>query len=84
MAISAREKAVQTLLKPPAVRYLRRLKISVDSDPGYLRAHREDIGNIITGFLTGAGFQWHRAILEREWSGILDDALALLAAKKRR
>jgi hypothetical protein len=46
-------------------------------------SHREDVANIVIGFLAGSGLQWHREIFEREWPGILRDALARLSAKKR-
>ena len=81
MPTTTKQKAILTLLKPPALRYLRGLKESIDREPGYLQAHRQDIGNIVIGFLTGAGFHWHREIFEREWSGILKEALARLPDK---
>ena len=83
MPTTSKQKAVLTLLKPPAVRYLRRLQESLAGDPGYLQAHRQDIGNIVIGFLTGAGFHWHREIFEREWPEILEEALARLSEQKR-
>jgi hypothetical protein len=78
-----KQEAVLSLLKPPAVVYLRKLKADLDRDPGYLEAHKKDVANIIIGFLAGSGFQWHRDIFDREWRGILEDALARLSAKKR-
>lgn len=79
----ARKKAIQFLLKPPAVRYLRRLRESVEHEPEYLRTHRDDVGNVIIGFLAGSGLQWHREIFDREWEAILRDALRRLPEKKR-
>lgn len=83
MAATARQKAVLTLLKPPAIRYVRTLKKSLERDPGYLESHRVDVGNIITGFLAGAGFHWHKKIFERDWPEILQEALARLSSEKR-
>jgi len=83
MPKTTRQQAVLSLLKPPAVRYLRKLNKSLEEDPNYLTAHREDIGNIIIGFLAGSGFQWHRNIFEREWSDILQAALNRLSSPKR-
>ncbi len=83
MPSPTREKAVQFLLKPPAVRYLRKLKESLEREPDYLRTHHEDVGNVVIGFLAGSGLQWHRAIFEREWDAILRDALRRLPEKKR-
>jgi hypothetical protein len=83
MATAARQKAVLTLLKPPAVRYVRTVKKSLERDPRYLESHRVDVGNIITGFLAGAGFHWHKKIFERYWPGILQEALDRLPSQKR-
>jgi hypothetical protein len=83
MTTIPKQEAVLSLLKPPAAAYLHKLKQNLDRDPGYLEAHKQDVGNIIIGFLAGSGFQWHREIFEREWHGILSDALAQLSAKKR-
>ena len=82
MPTTARQKAILSLLQPPAVRYTRRLKKTLERDPGYLKAHREDVGNIVIGFLAGSGFQWHREIFERDWPGILEEALDRLPTKK--
>ena len=83
MTTIPKQEAVLSLLKPPAVAYLRTLKVDVDRDPSYLEMHKKDVGNIIIGFLAGSGFQWHSEIFERDWPGILSDALAHLSAKKR-
>lgn len=61
----------------------RRLKKTLEHEPDYLTTHREDVANIIIGFLAGSGLQWHREIFEREWLAILRDSLARLSAKKR-
>lgn len=84
MPATAKEKAVLLLLKPPALRYVQRLKESLDRDPHYLESHHEDVGNIIIGFLAGSGFQWHRDIFDREWPDILRQALTRLNKKKGR
>jgi hypothetical protein len=83
MPKTTRQQAVLSLLKPPAVRYIRKLNKSLKEDPNYLTVHREDVGNIIIGFLAGSGFQWHRNIFEREWPEILQAALNKLPSAKR-
>jgi len=83
MPSTAREKAILFLLKPPASRYVHNLKETLDRDPDYLTTNREDVANIIIGFLAGSGLQWHREIFEREWPAILRDALARHSARKR-
>ena len=84
MPTTPREKAVLFLLKPPASRYVRRLKRFLEHEPDYLDAHREDVSNIIIGFLAGSGLQWHREIFEREWPELLNQALARLDKEKGR
>ena len=84
MPATAKEKAILSLLKPPAVRYVQRLKEFLDRDPHYLESHHEDVGNIIIGFLAGSGFHWHRDIFDREWPDILRQSLARLNKKKMR
>ena len=81
--ITTKEQAVASLLKPPAVRYLRSVKAQCDKDPEYLRLHRKDVGNIIHGFLLGSGFHWAQPIFEKEWPDILQEAISLLGKKKR-
>jgi hypothetical protein len=56
----------------------------LEKEPEYLTAHRDDVGNIIIGFLAGSGLQWHREIFEREWPEILRQALARLDKGKGR
>ncbi len=80
--MDAKEKAIEYLLKPPAIQYIRALEALTKKDPDYVNSNREDIGNIIRGFLGGAGFHWHPEIFEKEWPDILQKALARLASKK--
>ncbi len=81
--MNAKEKAVEHLLKPPAIQYVRSLGKLTQSDPDYVNANREDVGNIIRGFLAGGGFHWDEAIFEKEWPEILEQALSRLATKKK-
>ena len=78
---NTREKAVQRLLSPPAIDYVRSLQKLTKNDPEYIRSNREDVSNIIHGFLVGGGFHWHRDIFEKEWPDILQEALARLTSK---
>jgi hypothetical protein len=80
--MNAKEKAVEHLLKPPAIQYVRTLKKLIQKDPDYVNSNRVDIANIIRGFLAGGGFLWHEDIFEKEWPDILREALARLASKK--
>jgi hypothetical protein len=80
--MNTKEKAIEHLLKPPAIKYVRTLKELTKKDPDYVNSNRVDVGNIIRGFLAGAGFLWHEDIFEKEWPDILREALARLASKK--
>jgi len=79
---STKEKAVASLLQPPALRYVRSVKAQCEKDPNYLQTHREDVGNIIHGFLIGAGFFWAEPIFENEWPDILQEAITRLGSGK--
>ena len=80
--MTVKEKAVQHLLKPPAVEYVRLLEAATQKDPEYVNNNRVDVGNIIHGFLAGAGFHWDQEIYDKEWPEILQDALAQLSGNK--
>ena len=80
--MNTKEKAIEYLLKPPAVQYVRSLNELIRKDPGYVDSNRVDVGNIIHGFLVGAGFLWHAEIFEKEWPDILQQALERLASTK--
>jgi len=78
---NTREKAIRRLLSPPAVQYIRSLQKLVNSNPDYIASNREDVSNIIHGFLVGGGFHWHRDIFEKEWPDILQEALTRIARR---
>jgi len=80
---TAKEIAVDRLLKPPAVDYLRTLKTLTTNDPNYVAANRVDIGNILHGFLAGEGIHWAQEIFEREWPEILNEAITQLSEKEQ-
>ena len=80
--MNTKEKAIEQLLKPPAIEYVRSLEELTRKDPEYVNSNREDVGNIIRGFLAGGGFLWDREIFEKEWPDILQETLARLGTKK--
>ncbi len=80
--MNAKERVIDQLLKPPAVEYVRSLMALIQKDPDYVNANRVDVGNIIRGFLDGAGFFWHEEISEKEWPAIVQDAIARLESKE--
>jgi len=79
--LDAKARAIDLLLKPPALDYLRTLRSLTEKDPDYLTSNHVDIGNIIHGFLHGSGLLWDAEIFEKEWLGILQEALDRLASK---
>jgi hypothetical protein len=81
-ALTAKERAVEFLLQPPAIDYVRSLKDSIAKNPQYLEDNRVDIQNILHGFLAGSGVHWAHEIFEREWPGILRDTLDRLDIKE--
>lgn len=80
--MTIKERAVAYLLQPPAVDYLYALQSKIKEDSSYLTSNHADIGNILEGFLSGGGFHWSQDIFEREWPGILQEALHKLEAGK--
>jgi hypothetical protein len=83
LRVNTREKAIEHLLKPPAIEYVRSLEELTRKDPDYVNANRVDVGNIIRGFLAGSGFLWDTAIFEKEWPAILQEALARVSRTKQ-
>ena len=81
--MNTKERAVEHLLKSPAIEYVRSLQKLTAANPEYVNSNREDVGNIIHGFLVGGGFHWDREIFEKEWPEILDEALTRLTRKKK-
>ena len=80
--MNTREKAVEHLLKSPAIQYVRKLEALTQSNPDYINSNKEDVGNIVRGFLAGGGFHWDGEIFEKEWPDILQEAMARTAGKK--
>ncbi|HEY6953472.1 MAG TPA: hypothetical protein VI758_13785 [Bacteroidota bacterium] len=78
--MDTKEKAIELLLKPPAVQYIRSINKRIQENPDYVNVNRVDVGNIIHGFLVGGGILWHVEIFEKEWPEILKEALARLSS----
>jgi hypothetical protein len=81
--MTTKQRAVAYLLQQPAVEYLHTLQAQIKADPTYLSSNHEDVGNILQGFLSGGGFHWAKEIFEREWPGILEEALTRLETLDR-
>lgn len=82
VTVNIKEKAVEYLLKSPAIQYVRSIEKLTQADPDYVNSNREDVGNIVGGFLAGGGFHWDAEIFEKEWPDILQEAMARLGGKK--
>jgi hypothetical protein len=77
-----KEKAILFLLGPVAIDYIRAIRAVIEKDPEYVEKNREDVGNIVHGFLSGAGFFWTQEIFDSEWPDILQQAIARLSLKE--
>lgn len=71
-------KAVNALLKQPALCYLRTLRRLTDEDPDYLIFHEPYVRLRIRAFLHHEGIFWDVDTLEREFRRVLADSMTIL------
>ncbi|MGB2868869.1 MAG: hypothetical protein WBD36_10485 [Bacteroidota bacterium] len=77
-AISESEKVVISLLRPPALGYVRELRRSLDKDPEYLMFHSLSVGLNIRRYLADLGIHWEDEIFQREWQEVVRKAVIYL------
>jgi len=77
------QKAVITLLKPPALDYIRKLRRELDHDPDHLNSHRHTIGPKVQEFLASAGIYWDQKVLEGEFLQIVSQAIIQLKSVEK-
>lgn len=65
------EKAVQTLLKPPHVYYLKELHATAQSDPTYIFNNESTVCTDVQQILVKEGVQWKPDFLARHWQRVL-------------
>ncbi|GJQ21526.1 MAG: hypothetical protein HBSIN02_18810 [Bacteroidia bacterium] len=74
------EKAVQVLLKPPHVYYLRELNAAARTDPAYIFNNEATVCTDIQQILAREGIQWKPDFLKRQWQKVLGIAMHRLKA----
>ena len=79
----ADEKTVMTLLKMPALSYIRDLRRTLDADPRYLSNNSEGVRTKVTEFLSSGGVYWDKEIFDREWERIVREAVIRLRSVER-
>lgn len=75
------EKAVQTLLKPPHVYYLKELHAAVQEDASYIFNNESTVGENVQTILVNEGVQVKPEELKREWAKILGIAMHRIEEK---
>lgn len=74
------EKAVQTLLKPPNVYYLKEIREATKADPTYLFNNETTVGSAIQKMLADSGTPLPPEMIQRQWQKVLGIALHRLKA----
>lgn len=77
------ETAVSALLKPPALPYLRELRRTIDQDPIYLAFHDKSVGLRVQSLLNKQGIVWNDDIFERQFMGVVMEAITRLRTSER-
>lgn len=65
------EIAVQTLLKPPHIYYLKELHSAAQSDPTYIFNNESTVCTDVQQILVKEGVQWKPDFLARQWQRVL-------------
>jgi hypothetical protein len=71
-------RAVNALMKQPALSYMRSLRRLMDEDPDYLVFHESMIGRRIQSFLANQGISWNNSVGEREFRNVVTEVVTLL------
>lgn len=71
-------RAINALMKHPALSYMRSLRRLMDEDPDYLIFHNSSIRQRVRTFLSNQGICWDDAVLEREFRNVVMEAVTLL------
>ena len=69
------EKAVQTLLKPPHVYYLKELHAAAQMDSNYIFNNESTVGTDVQKILVNEGVQWKPDEMKLQWPRVLAIAL---------
>ena len=71
-------RAVNALMRQPALSYMRSLRRLLDEDPDYLVLHDTTIGRRIQSFLANQGIFWNNSVLEAEFRNVVTEVVTLL------
>jgi hypothetical protein len=75
------EKAVQTLLKPPHVHYLKELHTAAQEDANYIFNNEATVGANVQTILVNEGVPWKSEEIKRQWARILGIAMHRIEEK---
>jgi len=72
------ERAVTTLLKQPALSYIRDLRQTIDQDPNFLAFHDRSVSVRIQNLLSRQGIFWDTDVFENQFPKLVAEALVRL------
>ncbi len=76
--ITPEEKAVLSLLRLPALSYLREIRKEIDADPRFLAFHSQSVGLRIQYLLSKDGIFWDQDVFEKRFTKVVMEAVARL------
>jgi hypothetical protein len=77
------ERAVTTLLKQPALSYIRDLRQTIDQDPNFLAFHDRSVSVRIQNLLSRQGIFWDTDVFENQFPKLVAEALVRLRSFER-
>lgn len=83
LSLEEAQKAVDALLKPPALEYSRSLLTEMDANPGYLESHGEEIVLMVERFLSAAGIYWDLIIIRKNLKLLVREIIVTLRRAER-
>lgn len=69
------ERAVQTLLKPPHIFYVKELHSAAQEDANYIFNNEAEVGENVQTILANEGVPWKPEVMQSEWARILGLAM---------
>lgn len=69
------ERAVNALLKQPALSYIRDLQQTMEQDPNFLAFHDRSVSVRIQSLLSRQGIFWDTEIFEDQFPKLIDEAV---------
>ena len=75
------EKAVQTLLKPPHIHYLKELHAATQVDANYIFNNESIVGSNVQKILVNEGVRWKPDVMKLQWPKVLGIAFHRIEEK---